>query len=383
MPLRSRLLTSTSLATFGTLWVAGFAAAADFSSPILSEGTLPAVSETNFKIEGFGGWADGDTSVTNYGDGLVGAAGALTIPLSHQYGFQVDGTVGDWSGDGFAMIGGHLFWRDPSQGLIGIYGSYSHLDRGAWSFISNNKGIDLANLALEGEYYLDGITLKAVAGWEGGEVKDRFFSHADLAWYATPDLSLSIGHRYVGGDNALALGSEWLLPVSHTGAAFSLFGEARIGEDDYQAFWGGIRVYFGPSRTLIDKHRMDDPDAPLDNLFAIQSLVDDLDKKNRAAELSSAGGGGGVHASDRELKRDLTLLALLDSGIALYRYRYLWSDVFYVGVIAQEVAEICPEAVTRTAAGHLRVNYALLGLRMTTWREWKATAGFAHRRLAA
>lgn len=77
------------------------------------------------------------------------------------------------------------------------------------------------------------------------------------------------------------------------------------------------------------------------------------------------------------------LLTHLGNGIGIYRYRYLWSDVFYVGVIAQEVAKVCPAAVSRTASGYLQVNYTLLGLQMTTWREWNAMADFADDRLAA
>ena len=39
------------------------------------------------------------------------------------------------------------------------------------------------------------------------------------------------------------------------------------------------------------------------------------------------------------------LLERLPSGIGLYRYRYVWSDQVYVGVMAQEVAAIEPDAV--------------------------------------
>jgi hypothetical protein len=35
----------------------------------------------------------------------------------------------------------------------------------------------------------------------------------------------------------------------------------------------------------------------------------------------------------------------LENGIGLYGYRYIWSDQVYVGVMAQEVAEIVPDAV--------------------------------------
>jgi hypothetical protein len=39
--------------------------------------------------------------------------------------------------------------------------------------------------------------------------------------------------------------------------------------------------------------------------------------------------------------------------------------------MAQEVAQIMPQAVMRGADGFLRVDYAQLGLRMMTWDEWQ------------
>ena len=74
--------------------------------------------------------------------------------------------------------------------------------------------------------------------------------------------------------------------------------------------------------------------------------------------------------SDVRLKRNIVLLRRLPNGIGLYRYRYLWSDQIYVGVMAQEVAQIVPDAVTKGADGFLRVNYARLGMRLLTWDEW-------------
>jgi hypothetical protein len=42
-------------------------------------------------------------------------------------------------------------------------------------------------------------------------------------------------------------------------------------------------------------------------------------------------------------------------------------------VLAQEVLEIVPLAVSRGADGYLRVSYARLGLRMQLWDEWIAS----------
>lgn len=75
--------------------------------------------------------------------------------------------------------------------------------------------------------------------------------------------------------------------------------------------------------------------------------------------------------SDIRVKRDIVQLARLEDGIGVYRYKYIWSDTLYVGVMAQEVAEIVPHAVTRGADGYLRVDYRQLGLRFQTWDEWQ------------
>jgi hypothetical protein len=79
-----------------------------------------------------------------------------------------------------------------------------------------------------------------------------------------------------------------------------------------------------------------------------------------------------AQASDARLKRDVVKVGRLDNGLSLYRYRYLWSDQVYVGVMAQEVALLRPQAVVRGHDGYLRVDYAMLGARMMTWEEWAA-----------
>jgi outer membrane immunogenic protein len=76
--------------------------------------------------------------------------------------------------------------------------------------------------------------------------------------------------------------------------------------------------------------------------------------------------------SDSRLKRDIVLIGRLDDGLGLYRYRYVWSDTVFVGVMAQEVALIHPEAVVRAATDdYLRVDYSRLGLRLMTWPQWE------------
>jgi outer membrane immunogenic protein len=76
--------------------------------------------------------------------------------------------------------------------------------------------------------------------------------------------------------------------------------------------------------------------------------------------------------SDIRLKRDIAFVGRLDDGLGLYRYRYLWSDTVYVGVMAQEVALDHPDAVVRDPFGYLLVDYSKLGLKLMTLSEWNA-----------
>ena len=82
--------------------------------------------------------------------------------------------------------------------------------------------------------------------------------------------------------------------------------------------------------------------------------------------------GAGFRPSDINLKRDIVQVGQLDSGLGLYRYRYNDSDQVYVGVMAQEVEALRPDAVARGEDGYLRVNYDSLGVPFRTWEEWTA-----------
>jgi Protein of unknown function (DUF3300)/Chaperone of endosialidase len=83
--------------------------------------------------------------------------------------------------------------------------------------------------------------------------------------------------------------------------------------------------------------------------------------------------GGGGRRSDIRLKHDLTLLGRLDDGLGFYRFSYNGSDKAYVGVIAQEVQKVMPEAVVRGRDGYLRVDYNRLGVRFETYDRWVAS----------
>lgn len=87
------------------------------------------------------------------------------------------------------------------------------------------------------------------------------------------------------------------------------------------------------------------------------------------------GGRGGGRRSDIALKHDVVLLGYLPNGIGLYRFSYNGSNRRYVGVIAQDIQAVAPDAVTRGRDGYLRVYYEKLGIRFQTYDQWIASPG--------
>ncbi len=245
------------------LGAAGAASAADLPQP---ENTTvipynpesgPAVSEPNGKLSAFGGVRDQNNTSS---DGLGGLTGSYSIPLGHQYGAQFDGLLGLRDGDFLGGAGVHLFWRDPSQGLLGITGSYVGWDA------DNNRGgyTDMFRIGGEGELYLDQFTLAGQAGVQFGDnTDDGFYGRADLKWYATPDLALKLGAEYNEQVEGLGrLGFEF--QPGYAGIpGLTLFADAAAGDNDYYKIFGGLRIYFGSPKSLMDRHRRDDPENPL------------------------------------------------------------------------------------------------------------------------
>jgi hypothetical protein len=279
MVLRCTLLSTTALAGIvgGAIATTVPASAADLYTKAPSFAVPgPAVDGINWKFDGLGG---------SFADrGLYAGRGSFAVPLSSQWGLQVDGAAGNFDSRFFGAVAGHLFWRDPAKGLAGLYVNHTYWDRVG--------GVHVTQVAGEGEAYWGRWTVQGIAGVETGNsatqvttvihdpfitdytdavtFQTRFFDKINVAYYFTDNLKGFVGHRYLGGKNALAVGGEYGMPVGG-GKMASLFVEGRVGEDNNRGVWGGLRFYFGQKdKPLIQRHRQDDPlDWMPDSLFSI------------------------------------------------------------------------------------------------------------------
>jgi hypothetical protein len=238
--------------------IAGAAHGADMATKAAPyAGCTQAVDGVNGKLSAYGG-----SFAT---DSIYAGTGSLAVPLGCGFGAQIDTTAASFDGRALGAVEGHAFWRDPSQGLLGIYGSYTYWNQAG--------GVNANHVGPEAEFYAGRWTFQGVAGVEFGndrstivngltqtyDVKTRFFDQLNANYYLQDNFSVYAGHRYLGGEHALALGSEWGVPMQH-GIMAALFAEGRIGQDNFRGAWGGMRFYFGQQdKTLIRRHREDDP----------------------------------------------------------------------------------------------------------------------------
>jgi hypothetical protein len=214
---------------------------------------LPAVSGPNAKIELYGG-------VTNPGGAALRAAGSVTIPVGSSFGLQLDAAV-QTSGAGL-MYGGvaHAFTRDPANYLFGLAGGVVRGPTGT-----------LGVVGVEGEVYLDQVSIEAWAGVAGIDYDvlpdvAGVFVLADVGYYVTDDFRLTAGVSHVIGNNGLHLGAEYLM--RDWNVPVSLTADSRITQTGWSVM-AGIKGYIGgePGKSLRDRHRQDDPPNRVLSLF--------------------------------------------------------------------------------------------------------------------
>lgn len=206
----------------------------------------PAVDGVNAKVSGFGGGA-------SQTDGFYGGFGSVSVPIANQWGVQVDaGAVGKNGGNAFGGAG-HLFWRDPAKGMVGLYGSYSQWnahDIAGAGRVSANVG----RLAGAAEYYRDRWTLSAYAGVETvhvdastlltGQICNpaRFFDAITASYYPADNIKLSLGQMYVFGRNGVTFNGEYGMPLGG-GRMASFFAGGALREGGNAVALAGLRLY--------------------------------------------------------------------------------------------------------------------------------------------
>jgi len=257
--------------TYGIAMMVSFAAYADG----------PAVSSVNGKISLEGGAVDANNNGRS-GFGMMD--GSVTMPVGYSFGLQVDaGAANAYN----KFLGGgatQFFWRDPQLGLLGAFTSAGTI-----------RGNTVSRSGGEAQYFAGPLTFGAFGGYQAVSSiapADGGFATGSLTYYPNPDLAVSGEGGTVVGKGLVGIKFEYQ-PEVRNSRFMSLFVSGNAGSEGSYSVTAGIRFFFGPEKTLIQRHREDDPASqtptnPNAGLFAGTG-----GKGGNAGLLGGTGGNGG------------------------------------------------------------------------------------------
>ena len=209
---------------------------------------------------------------------------------------------------------------------------------GQWMFFGT-AGAAYGNVELSSTFSTLGLrtfsqTSEQKIGWVVG---------AGFEYLLRPNLMLSLGYQYVD------LGRIGISSTTTgiSGGSSVTLGQAATVHAQFQTVMAGMSWRFAPGSS-----------SPWAGIYAGGQGGGAWGNNTAATYASSQ-----FTPSDMRLKRDIGLLARRGDGLGLYSFKYVWSDTVHVGVMAQEVALLYPDAVRRDdLTGYMAVNYTRLGL---------------------
>jgi len=161
-----------------------------------------------------------------------------------------------------------------------------------------------------------------------------------------------------------------MLQGSSVPAGFADIGRRSGTEFSSQLGLGGLESRLG-AEDLANRLQLQQGQGALDTIFGQQATP--LEQAQIAEIYAKMGGnpnsGGlwGAIFSDSRLKENIETIGKdTRTGLTLYNFSYIAdpSSVIYEGVMAQEVLDYMPEAVTTASNGYYAVNYEMLNLEM-------------------
>lgn len=276
--------------------------------------------------------------------------------------FNSGGMTTDYSGDWvadmtpgqLAALGGVTGTANQNNGVLGgIVGSLTGLADGStqantWDTIANDtiqRIMPSINSSFAGSG-MTGSTLhqQNLSKGMGEGLASAYSDYANNAvnqqLAATSSLGGVLGQML--GNNQAAYNAERALQTQEQNELDSQYQNSLLGQNaDFEA---------------------------LSNYLSVISGIAGLGGQGGSTQTQKPGLGGilggiasiGSLFSDRRLKTDVKRVGQTDSGLGVYTYRYRGSDTVHMGVMADEVVEIMPEAVADMGGGFMAVNYGAL-----------------------
>jgi len=258
-------------------------------APVLEQ--MPAVSGVNGKLDYAGGNMN-SAEGNNF-------SGSISLPVTHHFGFQADALYSRISDLNFYGGAGHLFWRNPNTGLLGLAGGYLYRD--------GFDRVDTFHVGAEGEFYWRQFTFGFFGGLGSLNYQyaapfidtnpTRFVGRVSADYYPLENLRVGASFTSAFCNNMGKGEIEYQTPLR----GLALTGEVAVGDHGYDHWLVGLRYYFGGKKTLRDRQRQDDPRSLMPQI--LDSLGTYGAEYNRdmnafiASHSASGSSGGGGYGS--------------------------------------------------------------------------------------
>jgi hypothetical protein len=199
--------------------------------------------------------------------------------------------------------------------------------------------------------------------------------------------TLSLTSSGLANKTDQTLASEGVDPNKSTNAiSFAALNDAQVSAMGQQFIQSSIALGLGQVQagtTMTGQASADLSAADQALISAGQAQIQqDTNYSNSLTSVFSTIGSmfgkilpGLVSLSDERVKTDIRPIGAMPNGIEFYSFRFKWDWTPYVGVIAQQVREIMPEAVTEGDDGLLRVDYGKVNARFMTLMDWRRFNG--------
>ena len=102
-------------------------------------------------------------------------------------------------------------------------------------------------------------------------------------------------------------------------------------------------------------------------------IANNLVVHNKGPGAGCGGVGAAGCSSDVRLKHNIELIDTRDDGLKIYTFKYVWSDVTWIGVMAQDLLQQpqFAHAVCMEANGFYSVDYSKINFEMTTADQYR------------
>jgi outer membrane immunogenic protein len=286
------------------------------------------------------GWVGGGHAGYNWQQGAAVFGFETDLQATRLHSLMNDNLVSNPPGPlpagSSAQTSAAIDWYGTFRGRLGVAS-------GPFLFYGTG-GLAYGNVSLSSHFTALGLSTDLMTS----DVKTGWVAGAGFEYLWRPDLSFSLLYQYVD------LGR---LSGSSATSFSNVFGSAALSQvatthAQFQTVMAGLSWHFAPMPSS----------GPWAGGYAGGHLGGAWGN-SASAGYNSSGTTALFTLSDIRLKRDVALVGRTNDGLGIYSYKYLWSDAVYVGVMAQEVALIHPEAVVRDAlTGYMAVDYGRLDL---------------------